>query len=74
MTIYEIKKRTYLSNPYYFNSRTMKSFNQTLKDFSVKKQLDGRYLISAPMRNNKGIIIGYSERFFNPLNNSLEFN
>jgi hypothetical protein len=50
----------------------MKFFNQTLKDFSVIKQEDGRYRISAPcklhsMRNHHETV-----RFFNPDNNKLE--
>jgi hypothetical protein len=52
----------------------MKFFKQTLKDFKVKKELDGRYKIKAPIKNNYYKVIGQSIRFFNPLNNHLEIN
>ena len=72
ITIYDIKRLTAQTAPYYFDYRTMKAFGQTLKDFKVYKQPDGRYLITAPSRIN-GKIIGYSERYFNPETNELEF-
>ena len=37
MTIHEIKERTKKTNPHFFSRDTMKFFNQTLKDFKVKK-------------------------------------
>lgn len=40
MTIYEIKRRSQEKKPYYFDRKTMKFFNQTLKDFKVCK-IDG---------------------------------
>jgi hypothetical protein len=71
MTIYDIKAAVAQTEPYFFNSRTMKSFGQTLKSFSVRK--DGtRYFISAPSRMN-GRIVGYTQRYFNPETNKLEF-
>lgn len=73
MTIHEIKRRTAQTSPYYFSRKTMKFFGQTLKSFSVRKQPDGRYLISAPMLDN-GRKVGTSERYFNPINNELELN
>ena len=74
MTIYDIKYLTQETAPFYFTRKTMKFFNQTMKDFKVYKQEDGRYLITAPMRNYQGKVIGKSERYFNPLNNKLELN
>lgn len=47
MTIYEIKRRTAETAPYFFSRKTMKFFKQTLKDFSVKKIGDKKYLITA---------------------------
>lgn len=48
----------------------MKFFGQTLKDFSVIKQHDGRYRISAPIRlRNDAKIVAHSIRYFNPENN-----
>ncbi len=72
MTIYDIKRKTAETAPYYFSRNTLKFFHQTMKDFKVYKQVDGRYLITAPMRDNSGKVIGSSERYFNPANNELE--
>ena len=71
MTIYEIKNRTEKTSPYYFTPKTLKFFGQTMKSFKVYKQPDGKYLISAPMKD-KGKVVGYSERLFNPETNELE--
>lgn len=67
MTIYEIKRRTQETSPYYFSRDTMKFFGQTLKSFRVVKQVDGRYWVCAKRKNG-----GYSIRYFNPENNELE--
>ena len=72
MTIYEIKEKTKKTSPYFFSRSTMKFFSQTLKDFTVKKQTDGRYLISAPCYDWDGQLMGTTTRFFNPDNNKLE--
>jgi hypothetical protein len=75
LTIYDIKRLTSETSPYYFTSKTLKFFGQTMRSFSVKKQSDGRIKISAPMRNRfDGRIVGESVRFFNPANNQLELN
>lgn len=74
MTIYEIKAKTAETAPYYFSTKTLKFFGQTMRSFSVRKQLDGRFLISAPMKDRLGKIVGQSERFYNPTNNKLENN
>lgn len=74
LTIYDIKRLSYNHSPYYFDSKSMKFFKQTLKDFKVKKEIDGRYKIEAPIKNNYYKIVGQSIRFFNPLNNHLEIN
>jgi len=49
----------------------MRFFNQTLKDFKVYKQKDGKFLITAPSYWN-GKLMGYTERLFNPITNILE--
>ena len=49
----------------------MKFFGQTLKDFRVKKQDDGRYKITAPSGSNWEHE-HTTVRFFNPENNELE--
>ena len=75
MTIYEIKERTQKTAPYFFSPQTMRFFGQTLKSFKVYKQPDGKYLISAPMkdRTNNNKMMGYTERLFNPTTNELEY-
>lgn len=66
MTIYEIKELTKETSPYFFSRDTFKFFGQTLKDFKIYKQMDGRYKIQAS--NNYGVTI----RFFNLKSNQLE--
>ena len=73
ITISEIRRRTQETSPYYFTRKTLSFFGQTMRDFKVYKQSDGRYKISAPMRDKRtGNIIGKSERFFNPITNELQ--
>ena len=74
MTIYDIKRLTAETSPYFFSRESMKFFNQTMRMFSVKKQTDGRYKIEAGTR---GFISGQTSgltpvRYFNPTNNQLE--
>jgi len=71
MTIYEIKERTQETSPYFFTRASMRFFGQTLKDFRVYKQKDGKYLIIAHSGSNwKGKHI--TQRLFNPKTNELE--
>jgi hypothetical protein len=81
MSIYEIKRLTKESAPYFFSKETLRFFGQTLKDFKVYKQKDGRFKIIAPVGFNWSFIpLGFSRndfktvRFFNPINNKLERN
>jgi hypothetical protein len=74
MTIQEIKNRTQETSPYFFTRNTMKFFHQTMRSFRVKKQPDGRYLITAPMKDFNGNKVGQTVRYFNPANNELETN
>lgn len=75
MTIYEIKRLTADNSPYFFVPKTLKFFGQTMRSFSVRKQSDGRYYISAPMVDRfTGKRVGTTERYFNPLTNTLEHN
>ena len=71
MTIYEIKRLTEETAPYFFSKDTLRFFGQTLRSFSVKKQEDGRFKLSAPSGDNWN---GDHEtvRYFNPENNELE--
>ena len=66
LTIYDIKRLTAETSPYFFSRNTMRFFRQRLSDFKVYKQDDGRYKIIAPMP------CGNTTRFFNPKNNELE--
>lgn len=68
MTIHEIKDRTKETSPYFFSSETLRFFRQTLSDFTVVEQTDGRYKISAPCK----LYNGYTVRFFNPITNELD--
>lgn len=70
LTIYDIKNRLQ-DAPYFFSRKTMKFFHQTLKDFSVKKQPNGTYHISAPMRDYSGKIMGTTKRIFDPKTNKF---
>ena len=71
MTIYEIKERTKETAPNFFSRKTMKFFGQTMKDFKVEKQPDGKYRISASSGDNwKGHYL--TIRYFNPETNKLE--
>lgn len=74
MTIYEIKRRTLETSPYFFTPKTLKFFGQTMRSFSVRKQVNGKYLISAPMLDRfTGRNMGTTKRLFNPETNELEF-
>jgi len=72
MNIYDIKRLTQHTSPNYFSAKNMRFFGQTMRSFSVRKQPDGRYRISAPMRDGNGRMIGESVKYFNPINNELE--
>lgn len=75
LTIYDIKRLSEESAPYFFSPKTMKFFGQTMRSFSVRKQEDGRYYISAPMVDRfTGRVMGKTERYFNPDTNTLEHN
>jgi hypothetical protein len=71
MTIYEIKRRVEETEPYFFNTKSLKFFGQTLRSFSVRKAGE-RFYISAPMKDSSERIVGRTERFFNPATNKLE--
>lgn len=73
LTIYDIKYLTQETAPYFFVPKTLKFFGQTMRSFSVRKQADGRYLISAPMVDRfTGRYMGKTERYFNPITNELQ--
>ena len=79
MTIYEIKRRLEDTAPQYFSRDTMKFFGQTMKDFRVYKQEDGKFLLTAPIRQRTRFsgseiwaTTGHTRRIFNPETNRLE--
>ena len=75
MTIEDIKELTAQTAPNFFSTGTLKFFGQTMRSFSVTKQDDGRYLISAPSYwyiNGKRTLMGMTERYFNPVTNQLD--
>jgi len=79
MTIYEIKTRLEETAPKYFSRETMKFFGQTMKDFRVYKQADGKFLLTAPIRQRTRFsgseiwaTIGQTRKIFNPETNRLE--
>ena len=82
MTIQEIKQRTKKTAPYYFSADTLNFFNQSLKDFKVKKLNDTEYLIYAPSYSYgnaesitemiNGRFMGYSMRIFDTITNELK--
>ena len=71
LTIYDIKRLTTETAPHFFDKKTMQFFGQTLKDFKVYKQKDGKYLIIASSGTNWQEK-HYTKRLFNPLTNELE--
>ena len=62
-TISEIESAVIAKSPYYFSDSTLEFFEQTKKDFKVKKSPKGKTFIYAPCRY-KGQVIGYSFREF----------
>ncbi len=75
MTIYDIKRLTAKTNPYFFSRDTMKFFNQTLKDYRVYKHEQNNvkgFFIVASMKDHSGKNMGFTRRFFNPETNELD--
>ena len=79
MTIYEIKRRLEEKKPHFFSRQTMKFFGQTMRDFKVYKQKDGKFLMVAPIRQRTRFsgseiwaTIGETRRVFNPETNDIE--
>jgi hypothetical protein len=65
-TIYDIKRLTEDTSPYFFSRRTLQFFQQRVSDFKVYRAKDNKFLISAPRH------YGMTERLFNPFTNELE--
>ncbi len=74
MTIYEIKKRTEKSNPYFFKRNALKFFGQKIKDFHVKKtKKSNLFYIYAQLKDHKGAVRGLTENLFDSNTNELLF-
>jgi|TARA_R100001463_G_scaffold80292_1_gene134757 hypothetical protein len=71
MNIYDIKRRTKKTAPYYFSKQTLAFFGQTMKDFKVEKLDSGKYVISAPSYDSRHNFMGFSLRIFDPATNEL---
>ena len=69
-TIYDIKYNTIKKLPYFFDTKTMKFFNQTMRSFKVKKSPSGRIFIYAKMMDHTGQNVGYTFREY--LDNDLK--
>ena len=66
-TIYDIKRLSEDSSPYFFSRRTLQFFEQRVSDFKVyQTQFEGKFLISAPSTH------GCTKRLFNIFTNELE--
>ena len=72
ITIYDIKRLTAETAPYFFDKKTMRFFGQTMAGFKMKKQPDGRIKISQVMHAAPGEPKPITVRYFNPINNELE--
>lgn len=66
MNIYEIKRRTEQTAPFFFTRKTLQFFGQTMKSFTVKKLSTTKYKISAKRKYG-----GYTERIFDTESNTL---
>jgi hypothetical protein len=66
VTIYDIKYdlQSHDSTDHFFDRSTMKFFHQTLKDFSVKRVYKDVYCITAAMRDERGHVVGITERYY----------
>lgn len=71
-TIYEIKRNVDSTGSYFFSRDTLKAFNQTLKSFHVTRCDDGRFFINSPSYSRyTGILMGITERYYNPVTFAL---
>jgi hypothetical protein len=63
ITISEIKSKTLNNAPYFFDSKTMKFFGQTMNSFKVRKSPAGRIFIYASIKS-EGQFMGFTFREF----------
>lgn len=77
MDIYEIKRRTLKTAPYFFSRDTLKFFGQRMRDFKVAKLNEYEYFISAPSysydyKTGQKIKMSNTEKIFDTRTNKLE--
>lgn len=72
MTIFQIKKRTRDTSPYFFSPGTLRFFGQRMSSFTVQDLGGGKYRISAPIYNSRDVMMGETVRIFNEATNELE--
>jgi len=68
-TIYEIKRLTAETQPYFFSRNTLKFFGQTMKDFKVMHHTQNNvkgFLIEARCKDFNGNYTHLTQRFYNP--------
>ena len=70
LTIYDVKRLTKKTSPYFFSKETLRFFGQTLKSFAVIQENDTTYLILAPIYNN-GKRMGFTQRIFDIETNTM---
>jgi transcription elongation factor GreA-like protein len=71
LTIYDVKYRV-KNAPYFFDRKSMKFFNQTLKDFKIEKtENENIFYLYAFMKDRNGKIIGKTERLFDTIKNEF---
>jgi|6_EtaG_2_1085325.scaffolds.fasta_scaffold35230_1 hypothetical protein len=72
MTIYDIKRLTAETDPYFFSRKAMRFAGQTLKSFKVRRY-GKKYIFRAPLyAPNCRRIIGETVKLFNPTTNKIE--
>lgn len=72
MTIHDIVRDSNEHAPYFFSVDTLEFFGQTIEDFEVEEQADGRFKISAPAKGFDGKYTRETVRYFNPETNKLD--
>lgn len=72
-SISDIEYAVRKTSPYFFSRASLQFFGQTKSSFTIGDQReDGRYLISAPMKDSRGRLMGYTKRYYNPATKKLE--
>lgn len=66
-TIYEIKSAIESRGGYYLSRQTLKFWGQKMKDFSIERHGDDKFIISAPTK--LGVV---SAKIFDPFTNELK--